>query len=227
MAAGGRRRRRTNMTDTAIATLASDPHHRAVPVVAAPAAAVPAMTDVFGKPALLRDENANLYDALFSRVIAAARPRDAFEWMLLKDYADLAWEIFRLRRAKAGFVNGMHKTALGLVLEKLFLVTGPAREFHRDPAAKAAILEQLALHGLDEGVITAEAVVACSTELAELDAMIKSAESRRNAMLREIDYHRGGLATRLRDAPDVVDAESEDVPRLEASPEPAGARPAA
>jgi hypothetical protein len=42
--------------------------------------------------------------------------------------------------------------------------------------------------------------------------MIKSAESRRNGMLREIDYHRGGLATRLRDAPDVVDAESEDVP---------------
>jgi hypothetical protein len=196
------------MTDTAVAT--TEPDHRTPTVVAGPAGAVPAMTDVFGKPALLRDEDANLYDALFSRVVAAARPRDPFEWMLLKDYADLAWEIFRLRRAKAGFVNTMHKNALVTVLQKLALEPSPALQFHKNPDAKAAILDQLRLHGLDEGAVTAEAVVACCDELALLDAMIKSAETRRNAMLREIDYHRGGLATRLRDAPDVVDAETED-----------------
>ncbi|MBV8753766.1 MAG: hypothetical protein JO328_12980 [Hyphomicrobiales bacterium] len=205
------------MNNTAVVTTETNPHHQPPPVPAAsvPAAsavAAPAMTDVFGKPALLRDEDANLYDALFSRVVAAARPRDPFEWMLLKDYADLAWEIFRLRRAKAGFVNTMHKNALVEVLKKLALEPRPALLFHKNQEAKAAILEQLALHGLDEGVVTAEAVVACCDELALLDAMIKSAEQRRNAMLREIDYHRGGLATRLRDAPDVVDAESEDAP---------------
>jgi hypothetical protein len=198
------------MTDTAIATTDTHTPHPTPPVVATSAVPAPAMTDVFGRPALLRDEDANLYDALFSRVVAAARPRDAFEWMLLKDYADLAWEIFRLRRAKAGFVNTMHKNALVAVLKKLALDPRPALQFHKNPDAKAAILEQLALHGLDEGVITAEAVVACCDELAALDTIIKSAETRRNAMLREIDYHRGGLATRLRDAPDVVDAETED-----------------
>jgi hypothetical protein len=181
----------------------------------APAVAALAMTDVFGKPALLRDEDANLYDALFSRVVAAARPRDTFEWILLKDYADLAWEVFRLRRAKAGIVNGMHKNALCFVLEKLALQPTAALEFHKNPAAKAAILEQLAVHGLDESVVTAEAVVKCCEELARLDAMIKSAETRRNAMLREVDYHRGGLATRLRDAPDVINADSEDVASAE------------
>jgi hypothetical protein len=206
------------MTDTAVATAQTNPHLPTPPVVAAPAAPAPTMTDVFGKPALLHDEDANLYDALFSRVVAAARPRDPFEWMLLKDYADLAWEIFRLRRAKAGFVNTMHKNALVAVLQKLALDPKPGLLFHKNPAAKAAILEQLALHGLDENVVTAEAVVACCDELALLDAMIKSAESRRNAMLREIDYHRGGLATRLRDAPDVIDAESEDVPGISAAP---------
>lgn len=179
----------------------------------APAETAPAMTDVFGKPALLRDEDANLYDALFSRVVAAARPRDTFEWILLKDYADLAWEIFRLRRAKAGIVNGMHKNALCFVLEKLALQPRLALEFHNNPATKAAILEQFALHGLDESVITAEAVAKCCDELARLDAMIRSAETRRNTMLREVDYHRGGLATRLRNAPDVINAETEDVPK--------------
>jgi hypothetical protein len=177
---------------------------------AAPAA--PALPDVFGRPPLLRCEDANLYDALFARVVAAARPRDPFEWILLKDYADLAWEVFRLRRAKAGLVNGMHKNALVVILGKLALDPKPALLFHKDPAAKAAILEQLALHGLDESVIDAEAVVACCDELASLDAMIKSAETRRNAMLREIDYHRSEFATRLREAPDIIDAETEDAP---------------
>jgi hypothetical protein len=208
------------MTDTAVAT--TEPDHRTPTVVAGPAGAVPAMTDVFGKPALLRDEDANLYDALFSRVVAAARPRDPFEWMLLKDYADLAWEIFRLRRAKAGFVDGMRNNASFYVLEKLGIKPSIASQYHKDPAIKAAILDQFAAHGLGEEVITAEAVVLCCGQLAALDAMIASAETRRNAMLREIDYHRGGLATRLRDAPDVVDAETEDSPvAASAEPQPA------
>jgi hypothetical protein len=189
----------------------------------APAVAAPTMLDLFGKPALLLSEDVNLYDALLGRVVAAARPRDPFEWMLLKDYADLAWEILRLRRAKAGLVNGMWKNGLCVVLEKLALHPAPALKFHSDPAARSAILEQLAAHGLDREVVTAEAVAATLSELSSLDAMIASAETRRNAMLREIDYHRGGLATRLRDAPDVVDAESEDVPRVAARPEPQAA----
>jgi hypothetical protein len=192
----------------------------AVPPAATSDVTEPGMLDLLGKPPLLKAEDANLYDALFSRIVAAGRPRDAFEWMLLKDYADLAWEIFRLRRAKAGFVNSTEKGALVLVLEKLALDPQPARLFHKDPATKAAILEQLAAHGLDESVITAEAVVACRRELASLDALIRSAETRRNLMLREIDYHRGGLATRLRDAPDVIDAESEEVPRIPKIPQP-------
>ena len=72
------------MNNTAVVTAETNPHHHAASVATAPAApasaiAAPAMTDVFGKPALLRDEDANLYDALFSRVVAAARPRDPFE----------------------------------------------------------------------------------------------------------------------------------------------------
>jgi|GEM_PF-1279374 len=203
------------MTETAVVTSEFAAHGVAsIGDTGAAALAEPTMLDLFGRPALLKGEDANLYDALLSRIVAAARPRDAFEWMLLKDYADLAWEILRLRRAKADVVNGMHKNALVMVLEKLALDPEPVRFFYKDPAAKAAIVDQLALHGLDEGVVTAEAVVSCLRELAALDAMIKSAETRRNLMLREIDYHRDGLATRLRDAPDVVDAESQDVPRI-------------
>lgn len=91
-------------------------------------------------------------------------------------------------------------------------------KFHSDPDTRVLILQQLADQGLDEEIITHEAVSNCSGRLAALDRLIASAEHRRNAMLREIDYHRGGLATRLRDAPDVIDAESEDVPRISDEP---------
>lgn len=74
------------MNDT-IAPLETDPPRHTLAIAPAPPAAVAAraMTDVFGRPALLRDEDANLYDTLLARVVAAARPRDPFEWMLLKD----------------------------------------------------------------------------------------------------------------------------------------------
>jgi len=170
------------------------------------------MTDVFGKPALLRDEDASLYDALFSRVVAAARPRDPFEWMLLKDYADLAWEIFRLRRAKAGIIDGARKPALSMILDRFKLDVLSSRKFHSDPDTRALIVQQLADRGFDEEIITHEAISMCTGRLAALDRLIASAEHRRNAMLREIDYHRGGLATRLRDAPEVIDAETQDAP---------------
>jgi hypothetical protein len=186
------------------------------------------MTDVFGKPALLRSEDANLYDALFARVVVAARPRDPFEWILLKDYADLAWEVFRLRRAKAGLVNGEQRSAVIMLLQKSGLTLGLRDQWHSNPDFKAAVLKQLADGGIDEEVVTAEAIVGACQRLGALEAMIASAETRRNAMLREIDYHRAGLAARLRGAPDVIDAEIEDAPAAagaEAQPADAAATP--
>ncbi|HML11852.1 MAG TPA: hypothetical protein VK456_01015 [Xanthobacteraceae bacterium] len=209
------------MNDTTMTTAETDPAPHAPPVVAAPTLAGSAITDIFGKPPLLKDEDANLYDALFSRVVAAARPRDAFEWMLLRDYADLAWEIFRLRRAKAALIDTNRRSALVTLAQKLGLDVVTAVKWYKDPDIKASILQHFADHGLDEEVVTHEAVVLSRPGLISFDGMIASAEQRRNAMLREIDCHRVGLGGRLRGAPDVVDAEIEDVPaaaRAEAHP---------
>jgi hypothetical protein len=205
----------TSLESVALAVPPPDPHSAGAAPPAADTASIvaaPAMLDLFGKPPLLASEDANLYDAILSRVVAAARPRDPFEWMLLKDYADLAWEIFRLRRAKTGFVDSNRRTAAGSVGRRLGLDLLTAVKWHKDPDVKAAMLKHFADYGLDEEIITHEAVVLSRREIASLDAMIASAEHRRNAMLREIDYHRAGLAARLRAAPDVVDAEIEDAP---------------
>ncbi len=175
-------------------------------------------------------EDANLYDALLARVVAAARPRDPFEWMLLKDYADLAWEIFRLRRVKADCVDGERRTAVYSLLKRLGFDAVGAWQSYNDPETKALVAKQLAEHGFDEQIIAHEAVPLVSGKLSALDATISAVEQRRNPMLRELDYHRVGLGTRLRAVPEVVDAEIEDVPlgiaQAESSPAQVGsARP--
>ena len=213
------------MNEHVITTSTADPRRHAAVTstrpVAAAAIAAPAMTDLFGKPPLLRGEDANLYDALFARVVAAARPRDPFEWILLKDYADLAWEVFRLRRAKAGLVNAGHKNALGALAHKLTIDVMPWVDQHKSVDAKMLILTSLKDKGFDEDAIAAEAMVRACNELAVFEELIASAETRRNAMLRELDHHRAGLGTRLRTVPDAIDAETEDAPAAaKGEPEP-------
>jgi hypothetical protein len=207
------------MNDTAIAKPGKDLLATTVLAPPDPATVVvaPTMLDLFGKPPLLRSEDANLYDALLSRVVAAARPRDPFEWMLLKDYADLAWEIFRLRRAKMGLIDGRHRSAVLAMLHKLGFNLALAAEWHSNPEVKATLLKRLADCGIDEEIITAEAIVGGLDRLGALDARIAAAEQRRNAALHEIDRHRAGLATRLRGAREVIEAETEDTPRLAAA----------
>jgi len=178
------------------------------PGASAPAATTPGMLDLLGKPPLLRREDANLYDALFARIVTAARPRDPFEWILLKDYTDLAWEIFRLRRAKTRLVDGAEMHAVLRVLEKIGASAAPTLEWNRNPDARPMILKQLSDSGADEDTIVAQAVLDGCTRLAALDARIAAAETRRNAALHEMDRHRGGLSSRLHTAPDVIDAET-------------------
>jgi hypothetical protein len=206
------------MNEITSPTSEATPHH--APPVVASAVAAPAMTDVFGKPPLLRYEDANLYDALFARVVTAACPRDPFEWILLKDYADLAWEIFRLRRVKAGLVNERHKNAISSLAARLSVDVTPWVEQHKSVDAKMLILTSLKGKGFDEDAITAEAMIRACNEVAAFEELIAGAEMRRNAMLREFDHHRAGLGARLRSVPDAIDAEIEDAPAAKGEAEP-------
>ena len=202
------------MTETTASEPETPPGDAATTPTAAPALP-PAILALFGKPPLLVSEDADIYEALLSRIAIAVRPRDAFEWMLLKDYADLAWEIFRLRRAKAGVINLAHHRALTSVLLQLGWRYELAAKWHTDPEVKTSIRTGLEQHGLDEAVITAEAVAQCCDQLGTFDRMIASTELRRNAMLGEIEHRRAGLAGRLRKgSADYIDAEVEHVPAI-------------
>ena len=208
------------LESVALAVPSADPRSAlaAPPGASMPAAPAPGMLDLLGKPPLLRREDANLYDALFARIVSAARPRDPFEWIFLKDYTDLAWEILRLRRAKATLVDAGERHAVLRVLEKIGASGAPGLEWHRNPDARSMVLKQLADAGADEDMITAQALLDACTRLAALDARIAAAETRRNAALHEIDHHRGAFGSRLRTVTKVIDAEAVPVASDETPP---------
>jgi hypothetical protein len=79
--------------------------------VKAPSSASPTSRDAPGWPGgiapapLLPGEDEAEYARLTAQFIAAAKPRDFIEEILVRDVIDLSWEILRLRRLKAGLLR--------------------------------------------------------------------------------------------------------------------------
>jgi hypothetical protein len=67
---------------------------------------------LLGKPPLLANEDLSDYNALLNELAREVKPKDFIEWLWVKDIADLTWEIIRLRRIKAAYVNGQFTSAL-------------------------------------------------------------------------------------------------------------------
>src|SRR5947209_5524860 len=74
---------------------------------------------LLGRAPVLRSEDANAYEDFFGSVAEVVGPKDIMEWILAKDYIDLAWEIRRLRLAKAGMIDVARKHALQSILEPI------------------------------------------------------------------------------------------------------------
>src|SRR4051795_7094615 len=59
----------------------------------------------FGSLPLLEGEDPAGYDALLARVSDAIRPTDILEEIWIQEIVALAWEAFRLRRARAAWLT--------------------------------------------------------------------------------------------------------------------------
>ena len=57
------------------------------------------------RPPLFAGEDTAAYDALLSRVSGVVKPADVIEEIWLQDVVELSWEVARLRRMKAEFLN--------------------------------------------------------------------------------------------------------------------------
>ena len=145
---------------------------------------------------LLPGEKEADYASFAARVVGTTKPEDAIEELLIRDVVDLTWEVFRLRRARAGVLVASMSDGVRQVLDSLGHGEGRGytKELGKAWAAgdKRARREvAAALKKVDE--VTAATVESKLDSFERLDRMLASAEARRSNALREIERHRAAL----------------------------------
>lgn len=205
---------------------AIEPEADRLPVEAARSQAIPSdIRALLGPPPLTSLENADAYEQTLTQMALAISPKDFVEWTWLKDIVDLTWDAGRARRAKAVRLALARRTAIENILRAdqnpalayLMLddpIPGEAEAIYRGSAREQKAFDvKLANLGLTEQSIGDAAFHAALEDMERLQQLVDNANTRRDAILREIDRRRDGLAKRLRDATamaeTIIDAEFE------------------
>jgi hypothetical protein len=151
--------------------------------------------ELLGKPLVLPNENLEAYKKLFLQTANSVAPIDVIEWLWVEDIVHHTWEIRRLRLFKLELVRSAHDDVYEYTCKENKLVGEDER---------LAIKEWI--EASDRG--TTFAFLQEQVRYERIDALLRSAEARRNAALREIERHRQSFASRLRKASDdIIDGE--------------------
>jgi len=179
----------------------------------------PDVEALLGTPPVLRHEDIEAYRTLRLHVARAVAPADVIEWLWLRDIVDLSWEIQRLRRFKTLLIDLRVEARIGQYGERAAHAAGNFPAFSVSELAKRQYLQQQQSEReakLREGAAKHYRDLAASElgaaglflesvhKYEDIDALIASAESRRTAVLREIERRRDSLALRLPKASDAI-----------------------
>jgi hypothetical protein len=157
-----------------------------------------------------KDDFKRILDALTDEI----KPRGIIEQMYVADIAHLVWEVWRLRRCKAGIINAAFRAALQTVLTQLMREPAQhaclvkdgaeklARRWFSNPDAKKKIAGVLREFELDETAIEAEAIRESAEDLERIDRLLASSEVRRDKALFCVAQYRGDFGTLLRETSD-------------------------
>ena len=179
---------------------------------------------LLGARPLISSEDTAGYDALLARICATLGPSDGLEEVWIRDLVDLVWDTFRLRRTKATMLS--YRAAQEVRALLINHPDGPKMAQMWATGDETAVKEvEQALRSVGSSGEHAISMAMCSSmqEIERLDRMLVSAEARRSAALRELDYHRGPFAQDVRCA--IARAEASERTR-DAPPIAAEARPA-
>jgi hypothetical protein len=174
---------------------------------------------------LLRGENPRHYDLLVACTVATIKPRDFVEWWLVKDLVDYEWEIRRLRLLKARIVDlNTHRAGTEL-LTRVFSpeetsITQRRERAHDamsgylaggDEDANAEVEGALECLGVsDEALVTASVRYSLNS-IEQIEALQTAAESRRSAVLQEIERRRFAMSHHSHKVQTVEDVDFEPV----------------
>ena len=177
---------------------------------------------LFDNVPLVGSERREDYDSLFSAIARAEPPSNAIDWILLKDFVDLAWEIRRERRIKVEIIKLTQTEVVCDLLKNTFdeanklrsavyRIFGASTEAHQwasDPDMRERINLKLEEKGHHQNSVLARAYLRAADEINVIDKRIAILESRRNKVLKEISLRNERKAQKLaKAASDIIEGE--------------------
>ena len=168
---------------------------------------------IFGPPPVLATEPREAYEKLFIELVLEWGPSKTTEWLLVRDIADLSWEILRLRRVIASVLKISFREALADVFANVLprrsltpnsdtmindfsKAAALADAWYAGPGQQEKAKSALAKYGLDAQAVVGQAFILRCDELEKMERMLAAAEIRRSAIIRMFNESRAMLPVR-------------------------------
>jgi hypothetical protein len=157
------------------------------------------------------EEFQRIRQALYQEI----KPVGIIEEMYVEEFAEITWQILRLKRCKAGVSNLAFHPASASILNEL-MRTGPdiARDWISKPEIAKKVETGLGAYKLDGAVIIAKAIKDSAYQLELIENWLALAETRRDKMLLRIAQYRSELGAILRKTThEVIESTVVELPR--------------
>ncbi|MFZ1150606.1 MAG: hypothetical protein WAR76_12840 [Xanthobacteraceae bacterium] len=182
------------------------------------------LKSLLSEPLLLNGEDREAYDELLAAVIETVQPSDILEHIWTSEAVEKQWEALRQRRFKTAYIAANWQRALRATLYPLisYGLMGDLDDragmlawkyTMGDQAAIAEVDKLLADANLTKEAVHAQAMAMHVETFATFERLIWAAEARRDASLREIEYHRAPFGQKLRRA--IAQAEKAEIQKSE------------
>ncbi len=179
------------------------------------------IAELLGTAPLTHFESLDAYNKILSLVASTVEPRDVIEWIWLKDVVDLIWETRRLRRAKATVLalarrdalislisppdDGMTNVAMEIAGGVQAVYGARADGYVAGDAADVQFVQRrLQQQGIGEGAIEGGAYRRSLDDLERLERLLVISDTRRDAILRDMERRREAVGRRLREAAELA-----------------------
>jgi hypothetical protein len=166
---------------------------------------------LLGPPPLLSTEDPQVYHDLLSRVVRVAAPRHMIDWILVRDFVDLTWEIQRIRRYKVMVIERERASQISAIQNQKSMPVMEISLWYEERKPKRLQKKRL-ISGLNTESGSFRSFEQSLSTYERLERMLASLELKRHMLLRDAQYYREGLAHLLQDVStdDVIDADSND-----------------
>jgi hypothetical protein len=173
------------------------------------------------EPPLVGGETLKDYNVFFAAIAASLKPTDAIDWLFTKDVVDLSWHIRRERTIIADVVKLAQKQIVLALLKatsdtsgaesalyRIFDAADDANRWANDLEGRREIDARLAEKGHPPSTTLAQAYINAAPQIDAMDKRLAGYETRRIAVLREVERRSEKFARDLDKASsDIIEGE--------------------